>query len=824
MWSQVLRGLAAVAPPTPVADEGVAMVDKLASVLDPNADPAPISTAGDAVARDDAQLSQFDALSELLAVTSQHHALVVVLDDLHWADPASLALLRFIAQDRRLARVLIVGTYRDTEPDRPHVHETLAAVARADHVVHVALQGLEVDDAGRVADAYLGRAAAPDVVRALHADTNGNPFFIKQIVRLIREQQAGDPVGEGLPVPRTVTEVIGRRLALLPTGCVAVLEAAAVIGRDFRFEQLTALPRYADVALAPLLDELERTRILTPTNGAAGWTFTHDVLRSTVLAGIGAARTAALHFEIAEAFVELRAQGSAVDVEALALHFARSGTAVGRAEGFSYAREAAARAQSLFAHEDAARLLALASELGDGVMEPDDQLALLLAEANERFLAGDNERGRSRALDAARIARQQGNAEALARAGFVMSRITSRWVNDPVALAVLEDALAALPPGDSPLKVSLDARRAAEYFYSDPERTRALSADAVRRARELGDDAALVDALLARRYAIWTPDDVEELLVLGAEVARLAPRAGRPEVASHGHFARRAAFHELGDIASMEREMRALERLADEQRIPADHAVVAGFWAMQAAAAGDFQRAHECIDRATSIATRMGDDELAVSLIPLQVWLAREERQFDVALGLLNGASAFQPDSLVIEAALMVTMSTAGVAVAPDRLHRLVARFDEPRGDWLWLGAVAEAAACAYRIGDATIAAALAARLEGYAASGRNVTCGPTLSFGSASYYAGICAITTGDLDRALGWLVAAIADNQRMGAQLWVLRSFTAAAAALDARDSGDDRKRRDDLVARGAAIADALDPCVAVDEFRRVGVTMAP
>ena len=164
--------------------------------------------------------------------------------------------------------------------------------------------------------------------------------------------------------------------------------------------------------------------------------------------------------------------------------------------------------------------------------------------------------------------------------------------------------------------------------------------------------------------------------------------------------------------------------------------------------------------------------------------------------------------------------STAGQDVLRERLQRLVDRFAEPRQDWLWLAAIAEATICAYREGDAASAARLHAYLEPYARSGRNVTCGPTLSFGAASYYAGLCAMTTGDVDRAIAHFDAAVVENERMGARLWLLRSLSASAGALGARGSVDDRTRRTERMAQASAIAEQVEPCLAVDEFRALAV----
>lgn len=813
MWSQLLRSVSEVVSLGDLAGEvGPDVADVVHSLLGSRG----AAESVDVARRDDAQLLQFDAVSEFLATVSRRSALVLVLDDLHWADPASLALLRFVAQDRRPCRILVLVTYRDTEPDGPQQHETVATLARAAHAVHLPLEGLALDEAARVAQSCLGRSVGDDHVAALHRGTDGNPFFITQIARLQRELDPDDPTLDELPVPRTLDEVITRRLSMLPQGCVDVLEVAAVIGREFSLEQLSALSCLDGLSLTPMLDTLERSRVLTPASGVARWTFTHDVLRSTVLAGIGAATRAALHLEIAEAFVTLRAEGVSVDVEALAQHFARCGTVGGRREGYAYAREAAERAQALFAHEDAARQYALALELGGDLVAADERLELRLEEANERFLAGDHEGARSAALDAGQLARSTADPGSLARVAFVLSRAGSRWITDPAAIALVEEAIATLPPGDTPMKVALEARLAMEYFFSDPERARSLSEDAVRRARTHDDDNALLDALVARRLAIWTADGVDELLEVGSEIIELAPRVDRPEMASQGHFARRAAFHQLGDFVGMEREMLAVGLLAEEQHIPVDHAWVIAFGAMKAATEGRYSDADRELDRANQIAERANDAQLSVQLVPLQTWLAREQRRFDEAFELVAAARAYQPDSIMVEAATLGTSSSVGDAVPRERLHRLVDRLGVPGRDWLWLAAVAEASVCAHRADDAVSAATLGRHLEPYAALGRIVTCGAILGFGAASYYAGLCAVTVGDLDRAIASLDASIQENERMGARPWLLRSLVASATALGLRGSGEDGKRRNERIEQASVLSEQLEPSLAVDEFR--------
>ena len=645
-----------------------------------------------------------------------------------------------------------------------------------------------------------------------------------QLIRLVQEEH-GNLRGDRLPVPDTVVEVIERRLARLPAGCSDVLAVVAVVGREFTLELVHAVASLGAVPVAELLDVLERVGILNALpDQAASWEFTHDVLRSAVLSGIGAARRSEIHREVAEALALLRAQSVLVDPEELAFHYEATGTVAGRQCASVYAREAAERAQRLFAHEDAARQFGLALELGDeNQMAVDDRLTLRLEEAKERFLAGHHERGRSTALLAADLARESSDPNALARVAIVMSRAGSRRSADRTAISLITDAIAGLADDDSPTKISLDASLALELRFVAPDRARLLSYDALRRAREQSDERALLDALIARRYVVWNADGADELLEIGAEIIELAPRIGRPEMASFGHLTRRLGFHELGDFSAMDAEMTAVSELAQWLRLPTDHARVAAHRAMRAATEGRYADALALLERASSIAIRADDTQFASQLVALRIVLARETHRVEDAFNLHSVLSAYVDSDPSVEAGLLGTMAVAGQVVPVARLRALVERLPERPESWLWLSHVAEAAFCAHHIGDLPSAEMLLRRLEPYAQGGHNVTCSPYVTFGAASYYAGLCALTTRDADRAVELLRTAVRDNDRMGARPWLLRSLVAYARALRARSSQGDEEAAVEAMARAIDLAGELEPCAAVTELRAAESDMA-
>ncbi len=205
----------------------------------------------------EARFRMFESIRQLLAGLSRRRTLLIVLDDVHWADAPSLRLLEFLAPELGASQILLVGTYRATELSRQHpLSNALGGLARAPHFAQVNLAGLSAEEVTAFI-AAAGPAAPAALAKALHAQTEGNPLFLREIVRFLEQRgafgAAPDAANSALPsairIPEGVTEVIGRRLNLLSAGCNEVLGLASVIGRDFAWEVLLR-------AAAPLSDDM----------------------------------------------------------------------------------------------------------------------------------------------------------------------------------------------------------------------------------------------------------------------------------------------------------------------------------------------------------------------------------------------------------------------------------------------------------------------------------------------------------------------------------------------------------------------------------------
>jgi len=235
---------------------------------------------------DAARFRLFDGVTRFLKNAATHGTLV--LDDLHWADaPSLLLLLRFLARELGSARLLVIGTYRDVEVDREHpLFATLGDLTRESVTRRLTLGGFDASDLASFVEATAGAVPSGSVAQAVLSETDGNPFFVGEVVRLLVADGGVESLGREaagrLRPPETVREVIGRRLARLSPECNGVLEIASVIGREF---VLTNLHRLSDLSrdrMLAVLDEANAARIVVPVpETLAGYRFAHALVRET---------------------------------------------------------------------------------------------------------------------------------------------------------------------------------------------------------------------------------------------------------------------------------------------------------------------------------------------------------------------------------------------------------------------------------------------------------------------------------------------------------------------------------------------------------------
>ncbi len=483
-----------------------------------------------------ARFQLFDSTVTFLRNAAHAHPLLVILDDLHAADTPSILLLRFLASQLGDMPVFVVGTYRDLEltPEHP-LTSAIAELAREPVTRIVALRGLDADAVGDFIEATANVAPRDHLVAAVWRETNGNPLFVGEAVRLLSaEGRLGDVADLSslrVAVPAGVRAVIARRIGHLSEASARALGLGAALGPEFSLEIIRRVGAYeGDVAL-DLIDEAVEAGLLQQVSGVHGrYRFSHDLVRETLYDELPPARRPQLHRRIARVLEEVYRASIDAHLAEVAYHFVLAAEAddTSRPDGdgeragpkaIDYARRAGDAAARSLAYEEAARFYGMALTVLELEDEADDgtRAETLLALGDARARAGELDDARSSFLEAAEIARRTGIGQHLARAalGFGGHFSWTRPGKDSRLIPLLQDALVVLGGTDERLRVRLLGRLACAWRSSPERRTdsEALSRQAVEIARRLDDPASLSYALVTRFYATWWPENPDRATI-----------------------------------------------------------------------------------------------------------------------------------------------------------------------------------------------------------------------------------------------------------------------------------------------------------------------
>jgi tetratricopeptide (TPR) repeat protein len=500
-----------------------------------------------------ARLRLLAAAVGLITGVAAAQPLVIILDDLHVADRATLQLLRELLQGPD-AHVLVLATMRDTEREHSEpFRAALPELLRESGTRRLAVGGLDLEAARELVVAELGDTARADALAStLIADTDGNPLFAIELLRHVAE------AGTSSSLPGTITEVVHRRAASLGDGAARVLRYAAALGRSFDFALLVHVTQDDEDDVLDALEAGCRAALVTELAGAR-FQFTHAVIQHALVAELSEVRRRRLHRRAAE-WLAAASERDAVRTGELALHWAAAGSEFAE-QAVAAAVDAGEHALSVLALDDAVRAFARALALHEqSGAEPDEQtveLMLRLGEAEQR--AGHVGYG-DRLLAAAELAQARGDTLRLVRAALANSRgITSDFrVTDTRRIAVLEAALEAV--GDDSLRdrALLTAALATEH-YRQRDRRLELADEALALARAAGDDAALAEILYRRCMSIAEPATVPDRIMITGELGRLAERLDAPMVRFRAAVERGRVLFEAGRADAIEAQRRVTE-------------------------------------------------------------------------------------------------------------------------------------------------------------------------------------------------------------------------------------------------------------------------
>jgi len=499
----------------------------------------------------------FEAVPALVRSISAEAPVLLVLDDLHWADRPTLQLLQHVIRRAAPAALFVVGTYRDTDLVRTHpMAEALADMRRANLVQRVPVKGLtELDVLALVTGG--GNEAAGDAAfaNALWSETEGSPLFLREILRHLDEAGMVERDDNGrwralrridqLGIPEGVREVIGRRLARLGDDANAVLRTGAVLGREVRIDLVAAVTDLGTDRIVTALDEATSAGVVEEVAGKPGrYAFTHALVRQSLYDELSLTRRVLLHQRVGEALEAMHSDADGAHLAELAHHFAQCAVAGQAAKAIDYTRRAAAHARASIAYEDAARLYASAIEIADDMgIAADDRADLLQARAECLWLAGHYEAARTVFESVIEATADDAERNARAALGYAGAGVRPFWfsafrLNEP-AIAHLERALDRLPTADSALRARVAVHLAMELYFSNEsvKRRVALASEAVAVARRIGDPATLAHVLATATFASFSRYNVHERIADATEARAIADEIGDTQLGAY------AAFH-----------------------------------------------------------------------------------------------------------------------------------------------------------------------------------------------------------------------------------------------------------------------------------------
>ncbi|MCA1569078.1 MAG: AAA family ATPase [Chloroflexi bacterium] len=791
----------------------------------------------------------FEAITALVEAATHEQPALLVLDDLHWAARPTLLLLRHLLRSERPIRALVFGSYRPAEVDPGHPLAQLRADLRRDVSPEtMSIPGLGEDDVATLLDEAVTAAAAEpetmniepsslaeteallepaataapgeptaELVRVLRRHTGGNPFFIGELLAHLRESGAisrrserpiASLVTAELEVPEGLRQVVRQRVARLPEPARLTLSIAAVAGPTFSLALLEPVVGEHGGGLDALDAALCAGLLVDAGPGEYG--FAHALVRQTIYGQLSSSRRMRLHRRLGEALERLpRAEAH---VEALAHHFAEA-AADGQAEkAIAYAFAAGQSATARLGYEEAAAHYERGLKVFSLADQPDDvrRCDLLLALGEVRWSAGELEEARKACLEAAELAEAIADSDRLARAALAFGGPprfeVGAAVLEPV-VRLLERALAALGEEQSALRARVLGHLAAARSFARPEeRSPALARQALAIARRVGDKATLADVLATSHWATRALDNVEERLATAKELADLATELNEGKLAALAHSLLSADLLELGEIERAERELGALETLAEALRQRYPRFLAALGRARRAYLAGRLEECEQLAHEALALGLE-GRDEYAAHVVGAQIGVLRREqgRLGELVEGVERVAERY-PELPSWRCGLAYVYGELGREEEARRELEALARadFSDLPRDGLWLTSMSHLSSVVVFLGDTRRARLLYDLLLPYA--GR---CAVTLAVhceGSVSRSLGLLASTTSRVEVAARHFEDALEMNTRIRSPLWVAHTRHDYARMLLARGDSADRVRASGLLDEALETAEEL------------------
>ena len=558
-----------------------------------------------------ARFRLFDSITTFLKNAAQSQPLLLVLDDLHWADPSSLMLWEFVSKEISNARVMLLGTYRDVEVGRRHpLSQVLGSLIREPSFRRVRLGGLSKQEVSRLVELSAGVTLAEPSLDLIHSRTQGNPLFLSELVRLSGEESIGAGDSWTSALPEGIKDIIGRRLDRLSVQCNDTLTVASVIGREFSLEQLKPLiDGLAEDALLEVLEEAQSARVIEESPGSGDrFRFAHALIQDTVGSELTTARRVRLHSRIAQALEQLYGANAEAHAAELAHHFAEAEAVLGTEKLVRYSLMAGEQALAAYAHEEALVHFQRALAAKEGQPMDAETAAMLFGLGRAQVATLDPLDHQealanlARAFDYYEETKEVDRAVAVAQFPVQSSLSTGR---DTGVMQLVTRAL-TLVPIDSREAGRLLCQYGNILYYQTGDFEGAIEAlsQALAIARREGDATLEMRTLVAAGHAEASHLHFQESLEYDLQAIKLSGRVDDPFEETHARQEVASVLHRTGDLEGARRHAAAMLEVAETLR----HRT--RLWqALQANTVvsfleGDWQTARSLSDRALGVSPR----------------------------------------------------------------------------------------------------------------------------------------------------------------------------------------------------------------------------
>jgi class 3 adenylate cyclase len=801
-WVQAIRAYARDSDPVALAWQMGAGAAEIAQLVPEVGERLEIEPAGPSDS-EEARFRLFDSVASFLTAAARDRPMVIFLDDLHWADEPSLLLLKHVAGEVGSSGLLLVGTYRDIELGR---HHPLARVLGELGGTRIGLHGFSSEAIERYVEMTAGTKPPPGLAQAVHDQTDGNPFFVGEVVRLLAaEGRLSEPDSWRGQIPQGVREVVGRRLDRLSEETNAGLKTAAVIGREFDADVLAAVKGVPMELMTTGAHEAIAERLVEDCGGGR-FQFAHALVRDTLYEEVSPAQRAKLHESTALALERLHGDDPARLGE-LAHHFLAASPRGDSAKAITYAERAGERAMEQLAYEEASELYERALEVLELEDRPDERtrLRLALAMGGAEASAGQVADARAAFGKAAESARALGDADGLVGAAIGIAMLSEAGRTDERLVELIDEALEAVGTEPSAARASLLSAKAQELYWQDAQGlSRPLVDEAIAMARQVDAPQTLGAALHRQIFLPVGPDAARERLAIAEEMLELGRSCGDVEAEMRGHAYRLQNNLELGRIDAVDRDLADYARLADELRMPIHIWQTHALRAMRAMIDGDLETAERHMEESRRLGDR-AEQPLAQQYYGIQLLQLRslQGRVGELLPQLRELAERFPAIPAWRSALITVAARIGDRELGRLELDKFAGEdFSSVPRDANWLPGMSLLAEASALLGDRRRSELLYRELLPFAGHVIVVARGAGLN-GPVDRILGLLARALERTDRAIGHLEDAVEVAAGMGDRPGIAIGRTDLAQVLLDRDGRGDRERALELVDEAIPLA---------------------